>query len=352
MPDPRLGWRLNPAYPDVDAWGFRNEAVPRQADILVLGDSQSYGYGVAPQDAWPQRLGQLRERSTYTVASSEFSPLHGFVIWDEIARLRPQIVVAAFYAGNDLYDVFQLVHRRGQLPELPPPQPGQRARIETLEADSPLSRRARHVTRLGRPTWPLRDWLRDHSRFYHLVRALGRRSEALGAGTESADWDSARRRAAQHPAFLYAFDGGDGRRTVFTVAKRLLPLNTSDLRIAEGLRLTLAALPLIADRVSAAKARLLVLWIPTKEAVFAHVAADHDDEPADFDRLLAAEERVRRQLRDAVTTQGLPFVDAGPALRASLDGGQQPYPVDDNGHPVASGCLAIAKAVAAAVDDL
>lgn len=87
--DERLGWRLNPAYPDVDAWSFRNTTVPAQADIVILGDSQTYGYGVAPHLAWPRQLTQLTGWTSYNIACSGYSPVHGLAIWEDVLSLRP-----------------------------------------------------------------------------------------------------------------------------------------------------------------------------------------------------------------------------------------------------------------------
>ena len=87
--DEHLGWRLNPGYPDIDAWGFRNDGVPDRADVVILGDSQTYGYGVPPQHSWPRVLQSLTGHSAYNIACSGYSPVHGLVIWDDVVSLQP-----------------------------------------------------------------------------------------------------------------------------------------------------------------------------------------------------------------------------------------------------------------------
>jgi hypothetical protein len=47
IPDARLGHRLNPAYPGHDVRGWRNQVPLDAADIVALGDSQTYGLGVS-----------------------------------------------------------------------------------------------------------------------------------------------------------------------------------------------------------------------------------------------------------------------------------------------------------------
>ena len=56
MEDPVLGFRPRPKAGDHDSRGFRNAEALRSADIVCLGDSQTYGppYGVR-EEAWPQR---------------------------------------------------------------------------------------------------------------------------------------------------------------------------------------------------------------------------------------------------------------------------------------------------------
>src|SRR5689334_4893320 len=42
--DDELGWRGSPRYRSHDAAGFRNRTVLSRADVVALGDSQTYGY--------------------------------------------------------------------------------------------------------------------------------------------------------------------------------------------------------------------------------------------------------------------------------------------------------------------
>lgn len=340
--DAQLGWRLNADYPDIDAWGFRNQAVPARADIVILGDSQTYGYGVAPELSWPRQLAATTGLTTYNIACSGYSAVHGLAIWQDAISLQPQTVIAAVYAGNDLYDTFELVYGHDQLPQLRSTDVGQQARIAAAEQASPLSERARLVTRMGRATWPLRDVLRDSSALFHFIRHLQSGSAAL-AGRAPNSWQATSDRARRHPQFLYAHDGGLGARTTLTVTKRLLPLDTTDPRIEEGLYLTLDALADMAQRSKAAGMGFLILWIPTKELVFApQLAADVPD----LARLVQAETFVQSRVRDLATELGVSFIDALPVLRRSLERGEQPYPETADGHPTAAGYGRIARVVA------
>src|SRR2546428_394876 len=45
-----------------DDWGFRNREVPETADIVVIGDSQTYGNTATMEDSWPYVVGRLTGR--------------------------------------------------------------------------------------------------------------------------------------------------------------------------------------------------------------------------------------------------------------------------------------------------
>lgn len=346
--DDRLGWRFNPDYPDIDRWGFRNPQVPQQVDVLVLGDSQTYGYGVELSQSWPQRLAAHSQRSVYSVACSGYGPIHGLAMFDSLLALQPTQVLAAVYPGNDLFDTYQLVYEHDQLTHLRSADADLQQRIRIAEADEPMASRARTVTRLGRPTWPLRDAARAHSYVFNLIQHATGGSGALG-GRSAADWQAQQRRASRYADFLTAFEGPDQARTVFTVPKRLLPQQLSDPRIAEGLRLMDRGLREIALRSRRAGADVAFVWIPTKELVFAPLV---DEPSAEFERLVQLETEIQRYVQNIAAEIGVPIIDSLPALRESLTRGNSPYTITADGHPNAGGYDEIARTVSAALPQL
>ena len=54
--------RARPLYEDMetmgphDILGFRNRRIPNVADIITIGDSQTYGNNVPPEQNWPGQL--------------------------------------------------------------------------------------------------------------------------------------------------------------------------------------------------------------------------------------------------------------------------------------------------------
>jgi len=102
-----LDWRFT-----TDEWGFRNPSpLPDSADVVVLGDSQAIGYGVALADSWPQLVrDSLAPAKLVDLAVAGISPEQERRIYHEFGvRLHPRIVLFGIFAGNDFSDdrVFQ-----------------------------------------------------------------------------------------------------------------------------------------------------------------------------------------------------------------------------------------------------
>lgn len=371
--DRRLGLRPTPGYPGHDHNGFRNPRVPARAHVVALGDSQTYGTGVAPESVWPRRLESAIGKTVYSMAYGGYGPTHSLILWDEAAALSPGIVIEAFYSGNDLYDAFNLVYNVGQLPELRSPEPRLRASIEEAERIESIARHVGRMYQMGRTPVVLEGdvsraalreafllvwFLSRHSKLYGLLRraryeivhAQRQPDPAPGAGhapgprsTPEAQWQEARTFAQAHPAYCQVFD--DGRfRTVFTSEYSLAALNLQDALIAEGLRISLGAMRRMHERAAASRVRFLVVLIPTKEAVFRELWQN----PSSSYRSLAGnEERMWRRTKDFLEQHGIEYLDALPALRAQLARGAQPYPVSIDGHPNELGHQAIAGLLAA-----
>jgi hypothetical protein len=183
LPDGRLGARPNPEVPDHDPAGYRNASIPERAHVVVLGDSQTYGVGVAREEAWPQQLEQRSHQRVYQIAFGGFGPGHSLVLFPEAERLAPAHVVEALYFGNDLYDAFQIHWVHGQAREFASGDAALRAEIERAQQREPLEQSFLRAARLARgetepkpeATPGLRDLLSDHSAVYGLLRALQRR---------------------------------------------------------------------------------------------------------------------------------------------------------------------------------
>jgi hypothetical protein len=106
LEDPELGFRFAPDRGELDAWGFRNARVPERAEIVCLGDSQTYGVGVRADEAWPAVLARESGASVYTMAQGGYGPLQALVLAERAEALSPRVIVFALYLGNDVQDAW------------------------------------------------------------------------------------------------------------------------------------------------------------------------------------------------------------------------------------------------------
>lgn len=349
LPDPRLGYRPNPAYPGHDRRGFRNPEALDRADLVVLGDSQSYGAGVDPGKEWPRQLDPRTTGAVYNISYGGYGPVHFLLLWEEAMALRPKTAVVSFYSGNDLFDAFDLVYTRGQLARLRSADPVVRDAVSAAESVEPLAARATHLFAFGEPAEPpplppMRGFLSRHSRLYGLARRTRHEiARRLHPPQAQDPWVTALAFARAHPAYCRIFERGP-YRTVFTPQYRFSVLDPADVRVREGERIALEALREMRARAAAAGVRFLLLWIPTKELVYRDVV---EDGGRAYDALTAAEAALHDRMLGTLRADGMEVVDALPALRHQLSAGPGPYPVDQDGHPTPEGHRALAGCVEA-----
>jgi hypothetical protein len=357
VPDERLGYRPNPALREHDRLGFRNPTVPAKADIVALGDSQTYGAHVKSEAAWPRQLASMTGTSVYSMAYGGYGPTHSLILWDEAVAFEPHIVIEAFYAGNDLFDAFDLVYNRGQLPALKSPDPQWQERVREAEQSESI---ATYVAHMDQNSFPvrratteeesqslLRRFLAQHSMIYGLLRRTRNEVRYLvpqsNRRTQEAQWETAKAFAEAHPAYCQIFNNGQFK-TVFTSEYRLSALNLADSRIAEGLQISLRVMQKMHEDAIARNIRFLVVLIPTKETVFRNLGQNPS---RSYSSLTENEERFWRTTKAFFAQNGIEYLDALPTLQEQLGAGIQPYPVSPDGHPNEHGHRAIAQLVAA-----
>ncbi len=351
IPDARLGHRPNPRYPGHDDNGFRNPGVPTSAFAVALGDSHTYGSGVQSEQAWPRVLAELSGRSVYNMGLGGYGPVHSLLLWEEALAFQPEVVIEAIYAGNDLHDAFSLVYHGGQLPELKTGDVNQRQMILQEEQAIPIHQQIGKTYHRGKTKSALRlavkAWFIEHSRVVGLLRrAQLELSRWRKADEQPLDRDERWQReeafAAKHAGYARAFSTGSAR-TIFTPEYRLVALNRDDPRIREGERIILEAIRRMHGMAARDGIRFVVLLIPTKELVFSEQAKQFDD--AAYQALVRYERQFWQVTRNYLQANAIEYVDSLPALQAELEAGIQPYHMNYDGHPTATGQRAIARAV-------
>jgi lysophospholipase L1-like esterase len=91
----------------VDAFGFRNHwPWPDQADIVVVGDSVTFGYGVADEQAWPAVLARaVMANHVMNLGLIGAGPQQYLRVYETFGvNLKPKLVLVGFFAQNDFWD--------------------------------------------------------------------------------------------------------------------------------------------------------------------------------------------------------------------------------------------------------
>lgn len=354
IPDELLGHRPDPDYPEHDrVTGFRNRDYPKQAEIVALGDSQTYGLGVARENAWPQQLAKLTGSDVYNFGFGGYGPVHSLLLLDEALVLQPKLIIEAFYSGNDIYDAYNIVYENRVLP-------GMRSTDETILEEIAKARETQpyleKVNRLRRGLHretgeedghgATREFIANHSKIYGIVRAVKRvYSEKKFRHNWNWNWEWIKDDLKNDDARTFVFEGRNCR-TVFLPPYRLAALDLEDPRVREGLRLCLASFELMSQKSRANNSDFLVLLLPTKELVFKEAVYESGVPlPDTYLRLMENEEKVWKETKSFLIGAGIPYLDALPALRKSLSEGEQPYWLGLDSHHNERGNLVVARLV-------
>ena len=338
LDDPKLGWRVAPNAPGHDANGFRNDAVPATAEVVVLGDSQTWGVNADRSEAWPQVLGKISRRTVYNMGMGAYGPLQYWALTDKAISLSPKVIVIGLYLGNDLYDAYSLAYGSDVYTDLREPgASGELLRNTIAPRANALDKEEKNFQRdFGREPNAWSMWLSGHTAVGRLLATSG-----WWPGSGNFWFEACKAWAKAHPEHGAVYDEGNVR-TVLTTAYRLTALDLDDSHIAEGLRITGVVLRRIKGQADGAGMKLLVVLLPTKESVFANAVASRQRDPV-YERLVSMESRARAALIAQCEGAGIQYVDALPPLAQAVRQGKQVYPTSTESHPAPKGYEVIAS---------
>jgi hypothetical protein len=194
---------------------------------------------------------------------------------------------------------------------------------------------------IGRVVLGMKQFMKDHSRVYGLLRAIKRRASDEDA-LFSRDFDRAKRSVMENQlsSVLSVYDGPKWK-TILNTPRRLNVINDTDARIKAGLEISKRMLRLISDGVKKSGADFTVLLLPTKEYVF-WPKVDRPEQHKGLTVLIQNEERLRVEMMRFLEENAIDYIDPAPALRASPG---QPYFPDGDGHPNTTGHEIIAQEI-------
>ncbi len=300
LQDPNSISRAKPLFPDQlgmgpnDLLGFRNRSIPNVADIVTIGDSQTYGNNAVLEDNWPSRLrAHLRDLSpvVYNMSCGAWGGPQYLEMARKALYFQPRVLVVAFYTGNDPVSSFTNVYGAERWADL-------RQDPDLVSGDAP---------KVDFPPPPSEMWMATFA---------------------------------------------DGSATVFTPNLRL----ASNLRDNPAVRTGWSILEEVARRIvtlaEEAGARPVFTIIPTKELVYSErVRRDGLAAPVEYSTLVASEKEYLIELASAL--RQLPGAGYADVLQPLQESALQAmlYPSSQNGHPVAAGYDVIARAVASTIRD-
>lgn len=385
IPDRVLGHRPNPLYKGHDERGWRNSATLRTADVVALGDSQTYGLNAEVDAAWPQVLGKTLRKSVYQMAFGGYGPAHFVQMLDEVLQMKPNLVVAALYFGNDILDSYWLTYpvkdfdfqrsRKGEvLDGFLSREPNVLDRLQKLEEVDPFHRRhafldcqaPRHIPDLriqdvyaldALPRPPQAEL--DEKKIQLYIRKWSGKSWLFRAAWQTWGHLIHSPYVASAPSPIQGeirpygppiclSVQGSGWKTELTPAYRLVTLIDADMRVVEGERISLQSLLHVSERLKKENVGFALVLIPTKEYVFLPYVGSQPYSEGDL-RYLRDLWRLEGAMRERFITElskaGIKVIDSLPYLRRSIAEKAPPYSEGADGHPNANGYRAIAQAV-------
>lgn len=337
--DPVLLYKPNPDIPDHDKNGWRNSFVPRQADVVALGDSQTYGVGVAREYNWPSRLAQ-KEIGIYNISFGGYGPTEYLLLLDEAMELQPKIVLVAVYTGNDFYDCYEQVYLQGQLPDLKTNDETTLRKIQQAEQSGSIEKQFfSMMPRISQSNSPVSKIL-GHVKIYRLFQAI----ETVYYQKVPLTWNQIRRRADSMDSLMVFSEGT--LQTVFAPGYHLLALNMTDVRIVEGFSISQKALQEIHDRLQHKGISFFIVLIPSKELAFSDLVSRSEISCSPLYSLqIEYEKQFYESLQQYLASQQIECIDTLPPLRGNIEQGNQLYPKTWDGHLNALGQKIVAETV-------
>jgi lysophospholipase L1-like esterase len=299
LQDPIVIKRAVPLFPDKigmgpnDILGFRNRSVPNVADIVTIGDSQTYGNNAPLELNWPSHLAAalpIKAPTVYNMSCGGWDGIQYLDIFKKALRFSPRVVVVAFYSGNDPFGAFGAAYGTDRWEDL---RPDPSLRIK----DAPES------------SWPPKQ------------------------------------------EDMWGVEFLDGTSTVFTPKARLSSNHERHPAVTAGYGVLAEIGRRIAGSGRRAGVPVVFTVIPTKELVFwPRIRDEGFSPPAEYRELIDGEAHHISWLEGKLSgLEGARFVDVVKPLQDAARS-LPIYPSDSNGHPYPGGYRVIGEAIAGAAD--
>lgn len=325
--DEILVFRIPPGYPGVDSNGFRNSSVPRQAEIVALGDSHTYGLNADAEDSWPNQFHKLTGKSVYNMGIGGYGPLQYYHLFDQALSYKPRYIVVGLLLVNDIEGVCNPYKRSGYWKTRSLQEGIDLEYCENFDEGVngrfrlKLDRKQKGLAGVG------------------LVR--------ISALIENAE-ELIRERLPADPDKFLVID--TPKNHVLISRKRLsaqrMAMDLERQEIYRSLLVTEEILGRMAKRAKAADSNLVVLIIPSRERVLHdYLRQEMYGLPDDYVAMVQNENKLVEHVGRFLTDAGIPHVDALNEVRNAVINEGNVYPRRDEGHPLARGYQAYSRAL-------
>jgi lysophospholipase L1-like esterase len=295
-----------------DAYGFRNAwPWPEKADIVTVGDSVVFGYGVEDDQAWPALMAKaLPHNHLINLALIGAGPQQYLRVYETFGtKLYPKLLLVGFLARNDFWDdyMFDEWLKSGAGANYMVWRDFGRPKSTSLSLEQPISNLIKSLLWRG-------HLLASKSRLYKLLIY----------------------------ALKYFKGGGFSKPRIFRASDGTqLQLDLEDFKDQTGIGrpgnrafdLVVQALQRLDSITQANGTQILVILQPSKEEVYlplmGETSVDTDPE---------------RPLRAMLKKLGIPYLDLLPAFRERAAKGEVLF-FETDGHPNSRGHALIAKLI-------
>jgi hypothetical protein len=332
---------------EYDSRGFRNLKAVDQADIVAIGDSQTFGYKALRIESWPAQLETISGKAVYQLAHVGWGPAQYRALLPTALSLKPKTVVVGLYAGNDLLGSVDQVYRLAYWTPYRDSSFVYSTDITDTLIDTSIA--------LDDGYAPGSFW-NKFTRFRQIARGYSRIFEILDADFAYAWWQSPLGETPEerknrfdtllqsHPGLGIRLEGITG--TILSPSYRYPAVDLTNATTKEGWRLTKSFLREMHDGTKEAGAQLLIVFIPTKEMVYLESARMASTTIPGFEEYEWAERNLSSAVTDFCITEKIDCVFPLRDMAIELNKSIPLYERINNGHPIVGGYRIIAETIA------
>lgn len=313
----------------LDAWGFRNRAVPETADLVVIGDSQTYGNAARMDEAWPQLVGSMVGRNVYNMALGGYGPnQYYYLLRNKALSLKPRMIIVGLSMSDDFDNAYLMTYGSDYWAYLRG-LPGVTVDVNTWDADPA-------------PNWnqKIRNWLSRHSVIYQLTFHTGL-GDRLRGGVQI------RNAAQMYPGSATSLIVPEEHiEEAFQPKGNLRRLDQDSASVREGMRISFKLLKEMNEICAKNHIQFVVVVLPTKEIVFSKYLEHNSKIPLSdvVEKLLVNERLALERTFKFLDDMNIPSVNPLPALQKSAGQGLFAKSAGDM-HPNKNGYRVIAEVV-------